>query len=119
MRYSKLAPLLVACAFAVIGGCYYDNFKEIHPSSDVQGCDTTGVISYSKTIQPLFNTSCGTNNSACHLNTSTQSHYGLATYNDVLQDVANGRLIQMLTTNDNSQLMPKNAGRLPDCLIVE
>jgi|SRR3569832_1524949 len=105
--------------FFIISGCYYDNLKEIHPSVELIRCDTSDNITYSNQLKPIFDVSCGTNNTACHSSSGSEGHYGLATYNDALQDVSNGTLMDRLTTNDPSKMMPKNGSRLPDCIISE
>jgi hypothetical protein len=102
-----------------INGCYYDNLKEIHPSASTVRCDTSSSIAYSKHMQPIFDMSCGTNNTSCHQSTSSLGNYGLANYHDALKDVSNGVLVDRITTSDNSKLMPKNGSQLPECIINE
>jgi hypothetical protein len=110
---------LAAFILFIISGCYYDNLQEIHPSVALIRCDTSANITYSSQLKPIFDVSCGTNNTSCHRDAGSEGHYGLATYSDALQDVSSGVLMDRLTTTDPSKRMPKDGSRLPDCIISE
>lgn len=117
---------LLLVAFATIPflqSCYYDNFDEIHPVPNTTACDTTAV-SFATDILPIFNGSCGSGSSSCHLNSASAGTYGLANYADVdasLTAVANDysptAFMDCIQHNAGVSPMPKGGGKLDDCSI--
>ncbi len=102
-----------------LGGCYYDNQAELHPSTY---CDTSGTVSFANDILPIMNTSCGAQRSDCHQNNATASGYGLANYTDVdFTVVDNGDVFLKSITHDPSipsKWMPKGvSSKIDDCSI--
>ena len=79
MKNTRTILAVLGAAF-LLSGCYYDNFKELHPEGALPDpsniCDTTGVISYSAQIIPILNASCNQN---CHNGIGTGSR-DLTTY---------------------------------------
>ena len=52
------------------GGCYDDNIEELNAGNGCDTLDSAGTaaraILFSADVLPIFNSTCGTNNSACH-----------------------------------------------------
>ncbi len=98
-------------------GCYYDNFKEIHPEkalSPVSTCDTAGIISYSLQIVPILNSSCTQN---CH--SPSSSGHDMTNYGAVSYDAFSGKLYSSVTQDGNAQNMPQGGSKIADCDIVK
>lgn len=120
---------LVACSAFLMSGCYYDNFKEIHPESALPStipCDTAGVISYSVHIAPLLAANC---TQSCHNPNATPGN-GNRDLTDfvMVQDATNnglnpgdgGSLYGTVNWDPNyGNDMPKNAAKLSDCDITK
>jgi len=84
----------------------------------VSTCDSTGTISYSSQIKPIFNSSCGTNSNGCH---SAASSFGdLTNYNGVKIHLPQMILHCVLQDDPNNyKPMPLGAGKLSDCNIAK
>ena len=98
---------LATFSLIFLGGCYYDNFNELHPNVSTLPCDTTHVMSFANDIVPILNNSCGTNNS-CHSSVNT-SHLNLSTYAGVDNVATNGQLVSCVTWDGTIEAMPKGS----------
>ena len=111
--------LTICFSIFALSGCYYDNQEELHPGSPP--CDTTGAISYSIDIQPIFNRSCGSQNIGCHNTNQSSITYGLGTYNEVIFTIDNSGIFLETIKHDpsieSSKWMPKGGGMLDNCSI--
>ena len=94
------------------GSCYYDNEEALYPDLN-SGCDTTGVTFNGKIAQMLAN-----NCLACHSNTTAAvsgNGIRLENYTDV-KSMATSVAGSIKHTGTYSP-MPKNGGKLNNCLI--
>ncbi len=99
-----------------ISSCYYDNQEELHPSFG--GCDSIGIITYTKNIAPIMQENCGSNNSGCHQNsTSSNFNIGLNSYADIIA-IDTTQLMSTITQDGNYTMMPKGGSKLADCQIA-
>jgi hypothetical protein len=103
----------------IMFSCYNDNLSELTPASGVSGgsCDTTGVITFSTHIVPMFKTNCGTRNS-CHGHNNT-SGYDLSTYAGVYSTVVNGKLMNSINWTGSATRMPENGSKMSSCNIIK
>jgi hypothetical protein len=109
----KLIPVFVTFLFLVLS-CYYDNEEALYPALN-SACDTVSVT-FGGTIKPLLSNNC----LSCHSN-ATASFAG---NNIKLEDYAD---VQTRTTAIYGSIshtgsfspMPKNGGKLNDCLITQ
>ena len=118
--------LAVLGAAFLLSGCYYDNFKELHPEGALPDpsniCDTTGVISYSAQIVPILNASCNQN---CHNPTAGvgtgSGDDDLTSYAALSSLALSGRLYSSVSWDDVYTLehMPDGGSKLPECDIVK
>lgn len=113
--------LLVLAASAWFTACTNDNLEELHPS-----CDTTGVVSFANVVLPIMNSSCGTDNTGCHVNNSADGGYGLSNYTDMIEYFVSPakdlKFIRTLTHDpalSSSLYMPQGAAKLDDCSILK
>lgn len=112
----KLSVFACIAALLWMSGCYYDNNEELHPELLLgdKNCDTTVVIRYSTDILPIFNGTCGANNS-CH-NASSSSGIHLAQYSDARAVALNGQLWSSIIWDGNSIPMPQGLStQINDC----
>lgn len=119
-----MRKIIVALLFVsplLFHGCYYDNFAEIHPVVQ-DTCIVPDTVSFTGNIMPIFNSTCGTGNSACHKN-NTSDGLGLANYADVITTIQDASVTKFLKrinhdpTIDPATWMPKGAPKLSDCNI--
>lgn len=121
-----LAVILTAVFFA------FDSCKKDDTASDTTTptvCDSSGTVSYAGKIQPVLNTKCGANNTACHNASNALSSGGssgsLADYSgtiETINDRGTTDFIQRITHDPamaSSKYMPKGAGKLDDCNIAK
>ncbi len=104
MNKTNLSILALATVFFT--GCYYDNFKELHPESAVavSNCDSTGVMSYSAQIVPVLNAAC---TNQCHNNVG--SGHDMTTWTSLNADATSGKLLSCVIWDGNAQQMPQGA----------
>jgi hypothetical protein len=119
MDMKKIMKLLIpVAAMLLTGGCYYDNLEELHPELLLNNttCDTTVTISFANDIQPILQSSCGSNNS-CH-QLGNGGLVELQDYAGVHAIVGNGKLIGSITWNGNASQMPQgSSAKISDCYI--
>jgi hypothetical protein len=90
--------------------CYYDNEEALYPSIV---CDSTNVT-FSGQISKVLENYCLT----CHSNSAASSsgnNIPLQDYADVLKKIIN--IEGSIKHTGPYSMMPKNAGKLPDCPI--
>jgi len=104
-RYLLLFALLI-----YFPACYYDNASELHPV--IPECDTTNVT-YTHSIEPIFSTNCGTNNS-CHSSSMAEGGVVLDNYQSAAQ-VDSAILVSSIEQTGSSIMPP--TGKLSDCNI--
>ena len=105
MNKTNLSILALATVFFT--GCYYDNFKELHPESAgaVSNWDSTGVMSYSAQIVPVLNAAC---TNQCHSAANPNGH-DMTTWSSVNADATSGKLLSCVIWDGNALQMPKDA----------
>ena len=114
---NKTNITILALATVFFTGCYYDNFKELHPESAVVAvnCDSTGVMSYSAQIVPVLNAAC---TGQCHNNVG--SGHAMITWANVNADATSGRLVSCVVWDGNATQMPLGAtSKISDCDITK
>lgn len=108
---------LLIC-FGFFFSCKNDNLEELHP---IVQCDTIGLISFASTIQPILNSSCGTNNTGCHQNQNSNGGCGLGNYTDVKFTIDNFRFLKTITHDpsiNSSLYMPLGSStKIDECSI--
>jgi hypothetical protein len=112
MKKIQLSILSISTAF-LLSGCYYDNFKELHPEgalpNSTSGCDTINAISYSAQIKPIMDLAC----TGCH--NSSGSAHDMTTHTFVQADALAGTLYNDVNTGS----MPQGGSKLSDCDIAK
>jgi hypothetical protein len=113
--------IAVAIVMAVIitscekdkGLWYSKKWETEHPNGQSSGppkvCDTSSVISFSTTIQPIINQNCGTSNGSCH---KSHGGAGASDYNqftNIQNDALAGTFMQRIDLPSTDALhMPQN-----------
>ena len=113
LAIKKIIPFLFVASF--FSSCYYDNLDELHPNSGLEPCDTTGTISYLIDIVPIINTYCGPTNSSCHSANHSTSSIPLDTYQSVLVQADNGKLLGSIQHQSGFVAMPFQLAPLNSC----
>jgi hypothetical protein len=98
----------------LLASCYYDNEEALYPSLNFS-CDTTNVT-YSGSVVTMLANNC----LSCHSNVTAVAFGGnvaLQNYADVVlkADRIAGSIKQLPTF----KAMPKNGGKIKDCLITQ
>lgn len=117
MNKTNFALLAIATVFFT--GCYYDNFKELHPEKAVvvSNCDSAGVMSYSAQIVPVLNAAC---TAQCHNGSGGGGGHIMTTWASVNADALSGRLVSCVVWDGNAQQMPQFAStKISDCDITK
>ncbi|HEX5002899.1 MAG TPA: hypothetical protein VFW78_10425 [Bacteroidia bacterium] len=96
--------------------CYYDNAAEMHPASALNlNCDTTGTITYTTHMVPIFNSYCGAQNS-CHSSSLANGGVILSTYATASQ-VDDATMLGCTQQLPGYNPMPQS-GSLSECNII-
>ena len=104
-----------ALCLMFFSSCYYDNFKELHPSASSANCDSLSAISFSTQIVPILNASC-TNN--CH--NGVGSGHDMISWGNVNADAVSGTLVISVVWDGNAQQMPQGAStKISPCDIAQ
>ena len=111
LHHSALWLILAFTVSAIIPACTYDDEETLYPDSY---CDTVNV-SYSGTIQPIFQSSC----TVCHNDISLAGGYDFTTYDGVVASVNAGRLPGAINHETGFIPMPQGADKLSDCKITQ
>lgn len=107
----KRILISLAILSAMVVSCYYDSEESLYP--DLGSCDTLNVT-YSGSILPLLENNC----LSCHASSVAADKGG-----DInLQGYANVSDLQFsilssINHEAGAKAMPKNSGKLKDCLI--
>jgi hypothetical protein len=109
MKDKLLFAFLITVCF---GGCYYDNFDEVHPI--ITRCDTTGTITYDSDIRNIFSGSCGSGDVSCH-KTGNAADVNLDNFFDARDLATNGDLMGSILHLSGYKPMPSGGGSLSDC----
>lgn len=112
-QLSKPLMFLIIVCFAAVS-CYYDSEESLYPSLG-SSCDTTNVT-FSGHVSDMLANNC----LSCHSN-STATSFGngirLENYADVKSRAA--AVSGAINHNGNFSPMPKNGGKLNNCLIKQ
>jgi mono/diheme cytochrome c family protein len=94
--------------------CYYDKEALIYPPDSLGNCDTTAVT-YSVQVSAVLNAYC----LSCHSGTAVSGGgIKLDTYNSVLVQVNNGKLMKAIQHEAGASAMPKGSAKLSECNIA-
>ena len=107
MKYFFFIILLL---IGFLQGCYYDNKDILNPSV----CDTT-IVTYSVSVNPVITAYC----TGCHSGPNSPLAISLETYAGVKSQVANGKLLGVVTHSSGFVPMPQNENKLSDCNIAK
>lgn len=109
--------LLALLSGLILSSCWYNRkWEDLHPSAtSAANCDTSGVISYSATIQPFIAQNCAT--PGCHVNHGGSTDY--TQYVNVVTDASlqNGNQFayRMSLPTSNALHMPQGGGFMAAC----
>ena len=104
--------LLILILVTLVFSCYYDNEEALYPSLNTS-CDTANV-SFKGTIASMLSSNCF----SCHSN-ATAASFGNNIHLEDFVDVKNNAtaVSGSIKHTGNYSPMPKNGGKLKDCLI--
>jgi hypothetical protein len=105
---NKIIPCLFL--FSLMAGCYYDSEEYLYPQIN-NVCDTANVT-YSGSVVPVLQSYC----TSCH---SGSNQVVLTSYNDVLFNVNNGKLLGSVLHTTGYRPMPEGGSKLDDCSIAK
>ena len=94
-----------------MNSCYYDSEEYLYPQ--VTCTDTVGTVKYSGAITSILSQYCLT----CHTGANSVGGLDLSTYEGVLVQVKNNKLINSIKHQGNIPPMPNNGGQLDSCQI--
>lgn len=106
--------LFLLCNLFILGGCYKDKFRALHPDMAQESniCDSSSTVSYSKQIVPIINNYCIN----CHGANATMPD--LSMYSGVKSSTQTN-FYGSVVWDGSASLMPKNASsRIPICELV-
>lgn len=111
---SRVLLLLVGLTAGVFSGCYYDKKEVVAPTPITPAtCDTAGMT-YTANIQSIMQAYCY----SCHQGAATGANgITLDNYADLKGEGT--ELINRITSNDPSVMMPRNGPKLSDCDIAK
>ena len=106
-----MVPTIVIIFVLNINSCYYDNEEALYPSFSNK-CDTSNVT-YSKHISQTISSYCV----SCHGSTykADGGSIRLDSYKDLTDNI--DMVINGITHDPSYTPMPKNAGKLSECVI--
>lgn len=104
----KILLALSICAGFGLTGCYYDKADELFPVASP--CDTVSTISFAAHVDPIISGYC----KSCHSNGSGGGGVVLATYNDIVVQAQNGKLVGTIFQKPGYKPMPP-VGKLDAC----
>lgn len=110
----KLKVTLIITILILCSSCYYDNEEALYPTYDIS-CDTI-LVTFSSDIVSMLASNC----LSCHSNAAAAAS-GNSVRLEVYADVkANAVNIQSAIKHIGPlSPMPKNGGKLSDCLITK
>jgi hypothetical protein len=117
MKRQKLQWVIALFSVAVLSSCWNNHrWENLHPGavSSAANCDTSAVVSYSATVQPIINQSCAT--SGCHVSHGGVGASNYTIFSNVATDGTSGVLMQRidLPLSDGAH-MPQGGGFLNAC----
>ncbi|MGZ3862736.1 MAG: hypothetical protein ACXVPN_15660 [Bacteroidia bacterium] len=98
----------------ILTSCWYNHkWEELHPYGQLSGppkpCDTSGVISFSVTVQPIITQNCGTTNNSCHMRNGGPGASDYTKFINIQNDCLSGTFMQRIDLpSSNSLHMPLN-----------
>lgn len=104
IRFSAIFLLIST----ILSGCYYDKENELYPSPP--NCDTSGVMTYSRSIAPVMAANCN----VCHSTALASGGVITDNYSGLSSVAANGALWAAVSWSGGVQ-MPKGSEKLSDC----
>lgn len=101
--------LLGSGMLIMAGSCYYDKAELLYPNQNA--CDTSIVVTYSKTIVPILQQNCY----SCHGGNSPSGGIAMGTYAADKAIAANGKLLGSIEHKSGYSPMPQNMAMLSTC----
>jgi len=90
--------------------CYYDNEDDLYPFDSSKSCDTINMT-YTNNIKPILDNNC----ISCHQSSNPSGGVLLDSYDQVINQVDNGRLSGAVNHKPGYSPMPQGGGKLSDC----
>lgn len=103
----RIISVILIFNFA-LPGCYYDKENELYPTTT--GCDTTGVMTYSKSVNPIIVANCN----VCHSTAIASGGVITENYAGLSVVALNGKLWAAVNHEGPIQ-MPQGADKLKVC----
>jgi mono/diheme cytochrome c family protein len=100
---------------SVIQSCYFDKYAEIHPLSTYEDiCDSAHAATYQQSVIVVMNNSCV----SCHTQKGASGGISLDTYESVLAQAQNGKLMGSINHQSSYIAMPPGT-KIRDCEIAK
>jgi hypothetical protein len=109
---SLIAFIIIACA-GFLFSCKNENFEDVHPELF---CDTSVSITFTNTISPILQQSCGTSDDGCH--SSNGNSPNLNDYQETKQSAEDGAILKSVK-HTGPYPMPKDRDKLDGCTIMK
>lgn len=120
IKKQKLQWMIVLLSVVVLSSCWYNRkWENLHPAAQnsAASCDTSAVVSYSVTVQPIIASKCAI--SGCHV---SHGGVGASDYNQFANVAADGSIangsplmVRIDLPTNNSLHMPQGGGFLDAC----
>lgn len=112
----KILFLILAFVNGVVflSSCYYDKEELLYGSGNGPCTDTTGNISYTQKIIPMFQQYCY----SCHSGNFPSGNIVMATYTADKAIAQNGKLLGSVSHSAGYSAMPKRMAKLSICQIA-
>jgi mono/diheme cytochrome c family protein len=113
MRKILFHLIVIAGSLFFLSSCYYDNEEELYGTVGVP-CDSTGTVSYSQKVKPLFEQKCY----SCHATTTPSGGITMGTYEKDAALAATGKLYGSIAYLSGYVPMPQGTNKMSDCQIA-
>lgn len=109
----KILFLILAFVSGVVflSSCYYDKEELLYGSGNGPCTDTTGNISYTQKIIPMFQQYCY----SCHSGNFPSGNIVMGTYTANKAIAQNGKLLGSVNHSAGYSAMPKGMAKLSNC----
>jgi hypothetical protein len=106
--------LLLAIGLFSISSCYYDKEETLYHTGGTVCTDTSGTVSYSQKVVPLFQQYCY----SCHNGSFPSGNIAMGTYATDKAIGANGKLYGSIIHGSGYSPMPKGMSKWTNCQIA-
>ena len=111
MKRLFISLVITATIMLSYSSCYYDSEGLLYGNTS---CDTTGTVSYSQRIVPMFQQYCY----SCHTGSSPSGNILMGTYAADKIIAGNGKLYGSITHSSAYVPMPEGQAKMSDCQIA-